>query len=253
MHSASRRLDRAAVALLAGFVALGSGTGSAQPTTEPIAAPSGEGIAAAFDIVRTTVEIGERWLEFEMTVAGNAGTLRPEPVGQLAGAPVEAYVWPVDLDPAVVGFPADAGRLAFVVASHPDFDDTPLFDENDDGDWENDGLVWHVHWVVLTEEERCSAGLAVRDLGETDPADLPLTWPDMPIFIASPGYSPRIAGDTIEVRVPFRTPGAHAGVAFDGVTASLRVDPDLEEPLLCVTAVHDIASGDLSLPGRVGR
>jgi hypothetical protein len=36
--------------------------------------------------------IGGRWLTFSMTVAGEAGAITPEPVGALAGAPVEAYV-----------------------------------------------------------------------------------------------------------------------------------------------------------------
>jgi len=38
---------------------------------------------------------------------------------------------------------------------------------------------------------------------------------------------------------------------FDGVTAGLRVNADLHSPLLCVTNVYDVASGDLSLPGKV--
>ena len=42
-----------------------------------------------------------------------------------------------------------------------------------------------------------------------------------------------------------------SGVAFDGVMAGLRVNADLHAPLLCVVNVFDVASGDLSLPGRV--
>jgi len=38
---------------------------------------------------------------------------------------------------------------------------------------------------------------------------------------------------------------------FDGVTARLKVSEKGVAPLLCVEAVHDIASGDLSLPGRL--
>lgn len=40
-------------------------------------------------------------------------------------------------------------------------------------------------------------------------------------------------------------------VAFDAVTAELAVHSEGKAPLLCVNGVHDIASGDLSLPGRV--
>ncbi len=39
------------------------------------------------------------------------------------------------------------------------------------------------------------------------------------------------------------------GVAFDGVTAGLRVSASAHQPLLCVVNVFDVASGDLSLPG----
>ena len=35
----------------------------------------------------------------------------------------------------------------------------------------------------------------------------------------------------------------------DGVTSALRVNEHIHAPLLCVTDIFDIASGDLSLPG----
>ena len=38
---------------------------------------------------------------------------------------------------------------------------------------------------------------------------------------------------------------------FDGVTAGLQVNANIHAPLLCVTDVFDIASGDLSLPGKL--
>ena len=40
-------------------------------------------------------------------------------------------------------------------------------------------------------------------------------------------------------------------IGFDAVTAELQVHEEADVPLLCVTGVHDVASGDLSLPGRV--
>ncbi len=36
---------------------------------------------------------------------------------------------------------------------------------------------------------------------------------------------------------------------YYGVTAALRVNANIHAPLLCVTDVFDVASGDLSLPG----
>ena len=40
---------------------------------------------------------------------------------------------------------------------------------------------------------------------------------------------------------------------FDGVTAGMRVNVNVHAPLLCVTDVFDVASGDLSLPGKVNQ
>ncbi|MEO6715176.1 MAG: hypothetical protein ABIM89_17380 [Mycobacteriales bacterium] len=40
---------------------------------------------------------------------------------------------------------------------------------------------------------------------------------------------------------------------FDGVTAGLRVNADLHDPLLRVGIIFDIGSGSLSLPGVARR
>ena len=112
------------------------------------------------------VEAGDE-LVFRMAVSGEAGKSRPAPSGKLAGATVYSYVWPTSLDSAVIGFAADQGILAFAVTSHPDFDDTPLLDENGDGDKANDGDLWHSHWVVLVPDDACGAGmLKVKDIPE---------------------------------------------------------------------------------------
>ena len=59
--------------------------------------------------------------------------------------------------------------------------------------------------------------------------------------------------ETIEIAVAFDDIGAVETVGFDGVTAGLRVNADVHAPLLCVTDVFDVASGDLSLPGKVNQ
>lgn len=57
----------------------------------------------------------------------------------------------------------------------------------------------------------------------------------------------------MEVRVPFDDIGAVETGSFDGVTAALRVNASVHDPLLCVVDVFAVASGNLSLPGKVER
>jgi hypothetical protein len=40
-------------------------------------------------------------------------------------------------------------------------------------------------------------------------------------------------------------------LSYDGVTSALRVNQNVHAPLLCVVDVFDVASGDLSLPGKL--
>jgi hypothetical protein len=138
------------------------------------------------------------------------------------------------------------------VTSHPDFDDTPQFDEDADGESANDGAEWHSHWVVLGGDEACGeGGLKVLDIPKGAKPGMPSTWPGLPLMIDSPGYVPNIGGGGMEVRVPLDDLGEVGGVSFDAVTSSLRINQDVRSPLLCVSHVFDIASGDLSLPGKV--
>jgi hypothetical protein len=82
---------------------------------------------------------------------------------------------------------------------------------------------------------------------------VPKTWPGLPILLDSPGWSPTLRGNVVEVRVPFDDIVPVANASFDGVTAGLRVNQSVHSPLLCVGNVFKVASGDLSLPGKVGR
>ena len=205
------------------------------------------GKVAAFDITSGAATTDGRLTTFIMEVAGIAGSQKPVSIGQVAGSKVEAYVWPTNLDPSVVGFDPQSGTLALAITAHPDFDETPLFDENRDGDPDNDGADWHSHWVVLVDEAACGAGLKVRDVSPGVDL-LPATAPYFPIALDSPGMSPILDGRVARVTVPV---GDTTSMSFDAVTAELQVSEKEEVPLLCVTGVHDVASGDLSLPGRV--
>lgn len=207
---------------------------------------------APFDIVHTKLTTQGNVATFHMAVSGKAGDSKPGATGKLAGSNVFSYVWPTSIDSYEVGFEKSAGILALAVTAHPDFDDTPLFDENGDGDTSNDGNLWHSHWVVLQENQQCGEGaLGVVDIPEGKKPRLPKTWPGLPILLDSPGWNPTFNSETVEVRVPFEDIGLVENASFDGVTAGLRVNQSVHAPLLCVVNVTDIASGDLSLPGKV--
>ena len=222
--------------------------------TKGIHAKAGSGVLAPFDIVHTKITTKGNTAIFHMAVSGQSGASRPAVNGKLAGSDVFSYVWPTTIDSYEVGFEKQAGILALAVTSHPDFDDTPLYDENGDNNTSNDGAVWHSHWVVLQPNEQCGKGaLGVVDIPEGAKPRLPKTWPGLPLLLDSPGWDPVFNGDTVEVSVAFDDIGIVTGASFDGVTAGLRVNQHVHAPLLCVVNVMDIASGDLSLPGAVNR
>lgn len=213
---------------------------SAQAITSPVQPAE----VAAFDIVRTDVVADGADVVFTMQVRGDAGEVRPKAAGQFAGSAVFSYVWPTTLDSATVGFDGGQGILALAVTFHPDFDDAAFGGAN--------RHVWHPHWVVLVPDEACGSGaLKVRDIPAGTTPKVPATWPNVPLLIDSPAYPTQLGDDTVTVRVPAEVIGAPAGVRFDGVTSALLVNANLHAPLLCISDVFDVASGDLSLPGLV--
>jgi len=220
--------------------------------TGGIHATADKAVSPEFDIVHAKISVSGNIATFHMAVSGRAGANKPVATGKLAGSEIFSYVWPTTLDSGAVGFDKGAGILALAVTSHADFDDTPLFDENADNNPNNDGDVWHSHWVVLQPNDRCGKGaLAVVDIPEGTQPNVPATWPGLPILLDSPGWSPLFNDDIVEVKVPFSKAVNIADMKYDGVTAGLRVNQSIHAPLLCVVDVMDIASNNLSLPGKV--
>ena len=82
---------------------------------------------------------------------------------------------------------------------------------------------------------------------------MPATWPGVPIYIDSPGFSPVFDGPEIAINVAFSDPAVVEGMSYDGVTSALRINQNIHAPLACVVDVFDVASGDLSLPGKIDR
>ena len=248
----SQRTLLAATLLLS---ALSAGAHQGKSTHQGgIQSASAKAVKADYDIVHTKITSEGNVATFHIAVSGKAGKTYPTKTGKLGGSAVFSYVWPTTIDPYAVGFESKAGILAFAVTSHPDFDDTPLYDDNGDGDTGNDGNLWHSHWVVLTKDDACGKdALKVVDIPEGSKPRLPKTWPGFPILLDSPGWSPLFKGDSLEVKVPFDDIGVVEAASFDGVTAALRVNASVHSPLLCVADVFKVASGKLSLPGKVNR
>jgi hypothetical protein len=192
-------------------------------------------------------------LVFEQKVQGTAGGTKPKAIGKLDGAPVLGYVFPTTLKSTDVGFGATEGIVALVVTSHPDFDDSPLWDENNDGDYSNDGLVYHTHWVVLVEDKRVPGGLSVKAFHDADAIILPPTAPKMPMLMDSPGYGVMTAGNTLKVIVPAQRINRKTDFKFDAVTAYMEVftGDHRIKPMLGVYEVYSVLSKKLTLPYSV--
>ena len=105
--------------------------------------------------------------------------------------------------------------------------------------------------MVLNEDKACGAGLKVTDIPKGAKPKLPPTWPNVPLLIDSPDYPTVLQGDTVTVEIPLTLLGGIQGASYDGVTSGLKVNGNLHAPLLCVSNVFKIASGNLSLPGKV--
>lgn len=190
-------------------------------------------------------------LVFEQEVVGSAGATVPTARGQMDGAPVLGYVFPTSLQPQDVGFAPGDGVVALVATSHPDFDDTPLWDEDGDRRYDNDGVRFHTHWVVLTPDDRVAGGLSVKETQRIE-QDLPPTNPGMPMYLDSPGFSVVLDGNALRLVVPIDRVSGRRDFTFDAVTAYMEVNTsDAERPLLGVYHVYEVLSGDLGMPYRV--
>lgn len=190
---------------------------------------------------------------WEIKVEGKAGGTTPPPAGQLNGAPVLGYVFPTTLKPSDVGFGDTEGIVALALTSHPDFDDTPLWDENNDRKYDNDGIIWHSHWVILHDDSRVEGGLSVKEIpmGDTS-VILPPTNPGMPMYMDSPGFQVITQNNSISVMVPGYRMNHQTDFKYDGVTAFMQVNTEMNgKPMLGVYEVYSVASGDLSLPYSV--
>lgn len=189
-------------------------------------------------------------LVFRMELAGDAARTVPKAAGQLDGAPVLAYVFPTSLKAADVNMGDAEGIVALAVTSHPDFDDTPLWDEDGNGRFDDDKAIYHTHWVLLVKDDRVAGGLAVKEFKKEDKAVVrPPTNCGMPMYLDSPGHAVALRGRTLRVAVPASYVRNRTSFNFDGVTCYLQVNTScMSRPMLGVYQVYSVASGNLSLP-----
>lgn len=187
---------------------------------------------------------------FSMDLHGPAGKTVPKAVGQLDGAPVVAYVFPTTLKAADVGMGSAEGIVALAITSHPDFDDTPLWDEDANGKYDDDKVIYHTHWALLAKDERVPGGLAVKEFKKEDKSVvLPPTNCGMPMYLDAAGHSVVERGNTIKALVPAYYLRNKTSFKFDGVTCYMQVNTScMARPMLGVYEVYSVASGDLSLP-----
>jgi hypothetical protein len=218
----------------------------AAASAHEIKASANQAVNASFDIIETRITTANGMATFRTRVRADAGKARPAATGKSEGSQVYAYVWPTSLNSADIGFEKDQGIVALAATFHPDFDDASKRAANP-----KNRDRWHAHWVVLNEDKACPGGLKVKDIPSGTTPKLPPDWPGAPILIDSPEYQTELRGDVVEVRVPLAQVGAIVGASFDGVTAGLKVNGNLHAPLLCVQNIYKVASGNLSLPGKV--
>lgn len=229
----------AAGALIAGTASLWLTAASAHS----IEAEPSDAVQASFDIIETTITAKGETAVFSTRVRGEAGKDKPDATGKFEGSSVYAYVWPTSLDSGAIGFDEKQGIVALAVTFHPDFDDAANGGKN--------RHIWHPHWVVLAKDAACGGGLKVIDIPEGAKPKVPATWPGVPLLIDSPEYPTEFKGDRVDVEIPLPLIGGIVGSSYDGVTAGLKVNGNLHAPLLCVSNVFKVASGSLSLPGKV--
>jgi len=113
------------------------------------------------------------------------------------------------------------GILALAVTSHPDFDDTPLWDENN-SNYADDGIIFHSHWVVLV---RTIASLvAYRSNSSTKPTKLLCFHQSRYANLDSPGFPVLLKGNKLSVLVPAQRIQSKTEFKFDGVVAYMQVN-----------------------------
>lgn len=206
-------------------------------------------VKADFDIVNAKISTQGNVATFHMAVSGKAGKTHPAPSGKLAGSSVFSYVWPTSIDPYEVGLEKGSGVLAMALTAHPDFDDTPLYDENGDGKLDNDGAggaeaqrgllqgcaVALVHRrqprVARVQQHELATPQRVPDLSRLPPALVVLAEEDL-LCDEGLAYARRMQEAGVEVQVQSCAGQKHGFVGLEPTAAHEQVLADIRDCMM---------------------
>jgi hypothetical protein len=147
---------------------------------------------------------GLKELVLSIKVKGEAGGTTPDSLGRIDGAGILSYLFTTNLTAEDIGFSKTEGIVALALTSHPDFDFSPLWDENNNGIYNDDGRSWQAHWVILVKEARVAGGYAVKELDKEDKTiKFPMTAAfNISVYMDSPGFQVVAKDHTIKVVIP---------------------------------------------------
>jgi hypothetical protein len=193
-------------------------------------------------------------LVLSIKVKGEAGGTTPDSLGRMDGAGILSYLFSTSLKAEDIGFSKTEGVVALAITSHPDLEVSPLWDENNNGVYNDDGRSWQAHWVILVKEARVGGGYAVKELNKEDQTiRLPKTAAlNLPVYMDSPGFQVVIKDHTIKVVVPAYRINNNVDFKFNAMTCYMTynvTDPNL--PLMGIRNVYYTASEKTALPYSV--
>lgn len=146
------------------------------------------------------------------------------------------YVVPTSLPPDAVGFRNAEGIVPLAVTSSPDFDDTPLWDEDRDGDYTTQ---WFAHWILAGPDARVPGKLALLAASDEPTEVLPPTAPGLSLYLGSPGLTVQLRDQAIRVLAPVPRIVADPTCNCDAAAAYAQVNAS--DPQRPMRSVYDMS------------
>lgn len=183
-----------------------------------------------------------------LKVKGTAGATTPDSLGKLNGSGILTYLFMTSLNPMDVGFGETEGMVALAVASHPDVDYSPLWDENNNGNYADDGKHWQAHWILLVKDERVKGGYSVKEIKNNTAINMPTTAAyNVPLYLDSPGFQVITKNNTVKVVIPVGRINRKTNFQFEIVTGYMLFNTtDNSLPMLGLVNVYDRSSKEVT-------